>query len=78
MKGLLNNELSVKTLNNLKNGLDNRICEIYNQGYREGYKDATEEILQNIKDEILEKEFNDLNGEPLTEEDLEEEIDDQA
>lgn len=57
MKGLLNNELSVKTLNNLKNGLDNRICEIYNQGYREGYKDATEEVLQSIKENLLGKKF---------------------
>lgn len=55
MKGLLNNELSVKTLNNLKNGLDNRICEIYNQGYREGYKDSTEEVLQSIKEYLLGK-----------------------
>lgn len=68
MKGLMNNELSVKTLNNLKNGLDNRICEIYNQGYREGYKDATEEVLQSIKEDLL--------GKFVTE--GEEEIDDQA
>jgi len=53
MKGLLNNELSVKTLRNLKDSMDNRIHEIYNQGYREGYKDGLEEATHRIVDKIL-------------------------
>ena len=53
MKGLNNNEMSVKTLLNLKNSLDNRIHEIYNQGYREGYKDGVTDAMQKIADSIL-------------------------
>ena len=78
MKRIDNNEEANNVLANIHLGLDNKIRAIYNLGYLQGYKDATEETLQNIKDEILEKKFNDLNGEPLTEEDLEEKIDDQA
>ena len=78
MKRIDNNEEANNILANIHLAIDNKIRAIYNSGYLQGYKDATEETLQNIKDEILEKEFNDLNGEPLTEEDLEEKIDDQA
>lgn len=78
MKRIDNNEEANNILANIHLAIDNKIRAIYNSGYLQGYKDATEETLQNIKDEILEKKFNDLNGEPLTEEDLEEKIDDQA
>ena len=53
MKGFDNNEMSVRTLQNLKNSLDNRIHEIYNQGYREGYKDGVKDAMQKIADNIL-------------------------
>ena len=53
MKGFDNNEMSVRTLQNLKNSLDNRIHEIYNQGYREGYKDGVKDAMQKIADSIL-------------------------
>ena len=53
MKGFDNNEVSVRTLENLKNSLDNRIHEIYNQGYREGYKDGVTDTTQKIADSIL-------------------------
>ena len=53
MKGFDNNEMSVRTLENLKNSLDNRIHEIYNQGYREGYKDGVNDAMQKIADSIL-------------------------
>ena len=46
MKGFDNNEMSVRTLQNLKNSLDNRIHEIYNQGYREGFKDGQTDMAQ--------------------------------
>ena len=78
MKRIDNDEEANNILANIHLAIDNKIRAIYNSGYLQGYKDATEETLQNIKDEILEKKFNDLNGEPLTEEDLEEKIDDQA
>ena len=48
MKGFENNEVSVRTLENLKGSLDNRIHEIYNQGYREGYKDGIQQVLANL------------------------------
>ena len=50
MKGFDNNEMSVRTLQNLKNSLDNRIHEIYNQGYREGYKDGVRDAMQKMAD----------------------------
>ena len=53
MKGFDNNEISVRTLENLKGSLDNRIHEIYNQGYREGYKDGVQDTMQKIADSIL-------------------------
>lgn len=53
MKGFDNNEMSVRTLQNLKNSLDNRIHEIYNQGYREGYKDGVTDATKRIADTIL-------------------------
>ena len=53
MKGFDNNEMSVRTLQNLKNSLDNRIHEIYNQGYREGYKDGVTDTMMTIADNIL-------------------------
>lgn len=53
MKGFDNNEMSVRTLENLKNSLDNRIHEIYNQGYREGYKDGVEDTKHEIAKKIL-------------------------
>lgn len=53
MKGFDNNEMSVRTLENLKNSLDNRIYEIYNQGYREGYKDGVTDAMKKIADNIL-------------------------
>ena len=53
MKGFDNNEMSVRTLQNLKSSLDNRIHEIYNQGYREGYKDGATDAMQKILDNIL-------------------------
>ena len=53
MKGFDNNEMSVRTLENLKGSLDNRIHEIYNQGYREGYKDGVQDTMQKIADSIL-------------------------
>lgn len=53
MKGFDNNEMSVRTLENLKNSLDNRIHEIYNQGYREGYKDGAEDTKHEIAKKIL-------------------------
>ena len=53
MKGFDNNEMSVRTLQNLKNSLDNRIHEIYNQGYREGYKDGVEDTKHEIAKKIL-------------------------
>ena len=53
MKGFDNNEMSVRTLQNLKNSLDNRIHEIYNQGYREGYKDGVTDAMKKIADNIL-------------------------
>ena len=53
MKGFDNNEMSVRTLQNLKNSFDNRIHEIYNQGYREGYKDGVKDAMQKIADNIL-------------------------
>lgn len=53
MKGFDNNEMSVRTLDNLKNSLDNRIHEIYNQGYREGYKDGVEDTKHEIAKKIL-------------------------
>lgn len=56
MKGFDNNEMSVRTLENLKNSLDNRIHEIYNQGYREGYKDGVTDTMQKIAENILSEE----------------------
>lgn len=53
MKGINNNEISMRTLENLKDSLDNRIHEIYNQGYREGYKDGVNDTLQKMADSIL-------------------------
>ena len=53
MKGFDNNEMSVRTLQNLKDSLDNRLHEIYNQGYREGYKDGVTDTMQKIADNIL-------------------------
>ena len=53
MKGFDNNEMSVRTLQNIKNSLDNRIHEIYNQGYREGYKDGVSDAMKKIADNIL-------------------------
>ena len=53
MKGFENNEMSVRTLQNLKKSLDNRIHEIYNQGYREGYKDGVTDATRKIADSIL-------------------------
>ena len=53
MKGFDNNEMSVRTLENLKGSLDNRIHEIYNQGYREGYKDGVQDAMQKMVDSIL-------------------------
>ena len=53
MKGFDNNEMSVRTLQNLKASLDNRIHEIYNQGYQEGYKDGVSDAMQKIVDSIL-------------------------
>ena len=53
MKGFDNNGMSVRTLENLKNSLDNRIHEIYNQGYREGYKDGVEDTKHEIAKKIL-------------------------
>ena len=53
MKGFDNNEMSVRTLENLKGSLDNRIHEIYNQGYREGYKDGVQDTMQKMVDSIL-------------------------
>ena len=53
MTGFDNNEMSMRTLQNLKKSLDNRIHEIYNQGYREGYKDGVRDAMQKIADSIL-------------------------
>ena len=53
MKGFDNNEMSVRTLENMKKSLDNRIHEIYNQGYREGFKDGVNEATQRIAEQIL-------------------------
>ena len=53
MKGLHNNEQAVKTLENFKGAIENRLHEIYNQGYREGYKDGVTDAMQKIADSIL-------------------------
>lgn len=41
--GIDNNETSLKTLENLKGSVDNRVRAIYNQAYKKGYEDKAEE-----------------------------------
>lgn len=53
MKGLDNNELCVTILEKIKQGIDHRTHELYNQAYAQGYKDGVTDAMQKIADNIL-------------------------
>lgn len=53
MKGLDNNELCVTILEKMKQGIDHRTHELYNQAYAQGYKDGVTDTTQKIADNIL-------------------------
>lgn len=53
MKGLDNNELCVAILDKIKQGIDHRTHELYNQAYAQGYKDGVSDAMQKIADNIL-------------------------
>lgn len=53
MKGLDNNELCVTILEKIKQGVGQRVREIYNQAYAQGYKDGVSDAMQKLADNIL-------------------------
>lgn len=53
MKGLDNNKLCITILDKIKQGIDHKMHELYNQAYAQGYKDGVSDTLQKVADGII-------------------------